>query len=149
MAAPARAAGRSPTPSTVTDFCQRENRASIQPTQLDLGLALRPPTHMNKCPSHLHEEYKILNSFLGSRTTREGEWTESRNGGAGRKRSASRAKPPPTVERKQAKRRKVKHGRQRDLVPQSRPLRYKSCPYLVSLALSAAMRNSGRLPSAL
>lgn len=70
---PARAAEKSPLPSTLSDFCRLGRSPSIQATPLDLGLAFKNSPHKTGRPSHQHESYMVTTLVPESEAQEEGD----------------------------------------------------------------------------
>lgn len=68
-----RTAKRSPPSSTPTSSRGLENRVSIHPTRLDLGLALRAPQHQKRRLGHAYESYMVATTVLRSGTGKREE----------------------------------------------------------------------------
>lgn len=65
MVFPARAAETTPAHFSPTYFQRLQKRASIQPTRLDLGVALRTLSHMKRRRSCPHKGHRAVTLFSG------------------------------------------------------------------------------------
>lgn len=90
-----------------------------------------------------------MNSVLRYAAAREGKSAKSRHGRSRWNKTASCAELPPSKERTQAKKQKLKHGRFADVVSQSPQIGPESSQFPDSLAVSAAFKRGSRLLSAL
>lgn len=93
------------------NFRRLEKRASTRPRRRDPRLSIRGLLHQRRRSGHSHEGYMVMNSVSRSGTARESEPARSHTGGDGRVGGASGAETALSVERKPAKRHKLKQKR--------------------------------------
>lgn len=121
MIFPTGAAELSAQPSTRGDFCRLKKQGRALSGRLNLGLALRTYPHQNRRSRLPHEDPKLMTSVLESETASQRISASLRRRRSGGKEDASSVKSSSVMERLQAERQKLKHGRSASLVILGRP----------------------------